>query len=139
MKKRKSKGMAMVMMVAVLLTLSFFLGWLKYWSDLNRSVLRENTIEFEVAQEADTIEYATRAIDTWFNLEGRSLLYPCEALLAGCDVGVLKNILPDHYASITTQEYKSINSTGLGYGASVVKEINPSGGWVYKIILYSNL
>jgi len=140
----KVKGYGLVSMLAVLLVLSFVAKGISYFAEQQRLKNAKSELELMVKNEADTLEYAYNAIDVWFRTSGRAALYSCESssvsvdTAKSCDAGVIKNILPDYHASISTQAYNSINSSTIGYHASVVK-VARGTEFDYKIVVYPAL
>ena len=104
---------------------------------------QQDAYEFMVSVEADTIDRLYVGVDAWFNAGGRAALYSCEtgpSVSAGCDANIAKDIDLTNPKLAFNSQFKTLNSSTIGYRARVVKTPTVDGsGYDYKILFYPNV
>ena len=139
---KKQQGIADFIMLALVLTISILasLQTHQFTKDIRDN--QDNLIEREVMKEALQYEKVSRAVQQWFNLKGKGLIYACESTTPNCDTNVRKEILPAYYSQLVTDSFISagtIDTLGMTspfpFRATVVKKNDVPTGYDYEIII----
>lgn len=139
---KKQRGIADLMLLALVLTMSLLATMQAHQFTEDIRDKQDDRIEQEIMKEALQFEKVSRAVEQWFNLKGKGLIYACESTQPNCDRGIRKEILPNYYSSLITDSFLStgtVETLGMTspfpYRATVVKKDDVPTGYDYEIII----
>lgn len=141
---KKILGMAEMLMLALTFFLAITAAYLAHQFDLETKETQEQYVDRLVTTEALMIENYARAVQDWFNLKGKGILYACEDTNPGCRLNTYVNILPTYSNQLMNDSFIPNNAQAQTIGsdpaisalhASVIKRTDVPSGYDYEIVL----
>ncbi len=145
---KKLSGVAEMIMLALVFFTAVISMYLAHQFDVTTKKAQADYVERQVIAEALMIENYSRALEEWFNLKGKGLIYACESTTPDCKLNSYQNILPTHYSDLLNDSFipnnsvaKTLGSDGsMALSAAVVKKPDVPSGYDYEIVLsFANL